>query len=51
MIQKAHDAGIRCNLFYTDTTEEAEYYYGIGVDAILTNNPLKVMAAAKTFMG
>lgn len=47
MIDKAHQAGIRCNLFFADTAEDAEHYYNLGIDAILTNSPLQVIEAAR----
>lgn len=37
LIQRAHEHGIVCNLFYTDTYEEARAYIGMGIDSILTN--------------
>lgn len=37
LIQKLHDAGIRCNLFYADTPENYKKYFAMGVDTILTN--------------
>jgi glycerophosphoryl diester phosphodiesterase len=46
MIAKAHAAGISCNLFYTDKAEEAAYYYGIGIDNILTNAVSEIIPVA-----
>lgn len=37
MIRKAHDHGIRCNVFWADHPEEAKKYLEMGVDCILTN--------------
>ncbi|MBQ0105690.1 MAG: hypothetical protein KBT47_06620, partial [Armatimonadetes bacterium] len=37
-IEKAHKYGIKVNLFYTDSREEAEKYLKMGVDCILTND-------------
>ncbi|MBO9598592.1 MAG: hypothetical protein J7559_12350, partial [Cohnella sp.] len=53
IVKKAHAAGIRCNLFYTNTAEAAEYYLGIGIDAILTDDPLQIMSVVnkKTHIG
>ncbi|MCU6708106.1 glycerophosphodiester phosphodiesterase family protein [Paenibacillus sp. J5C_2022] len=39
-VQRAHAAGIRCNLFYSDNPEETRRLFHIGIDAVLTNNPL-----------
>ena len=38
MIEKAHENGIICNVFYTDSPEEAETLLDMGIDVILTNN-------------
>ena len=38
MVDKAHAHGIRCNVFYADTPEEAKQYLDMGIDTILTNN-------------
>ena len=35
---KAHEHGIRCNVFYADDPEEAKQYLDMGIDTILTNN-------------
>ena len=37
LINKLHDAGIRCNLYYADTFENYEKYFNMGVDTLLTN--------------
>lgn len=37
MIDKAHQNGIICNLFYADTEKEAKEYLSMGIDTILTN--------------
>ncbi len=44
-IEKAHKNGIRVNLFYTDTAEEAAQYLAKGVDTILTNDYNRVSKA------
>jgi len=36
-IQKLHDAGICCNLFYADTFEDYQKYFEMGIDTLLTN--------------
>ena len=38
MVDKAHEHGIRCNVFYADDPEEAKQYLDMGIDTILTNN-------------
>lgn len=38
MIDKAHEHGIICNVFYADDTEEARRYLEMGIDVILTND-------------
>ena len=42
MIDLAHANGIRCNMFFSDDTEEAETFLRMGVDTILTNDYLKI---------
>lgn len=42
-IQKAHDAGIICNLFYADDPDEATTYYKMGIDSVLTNALAEVL--------
>ena len=46
-INKAHDAGIVCNLFYADDPDEAARYYEIGIDSILTNALAEVLPIAR----
>lgn len=38
MIKKAHENGIRCNVFWSDETELTEEYLSMGIDTILTND-------------
>ena len=38
MIDKAHEHGIICNVFYADDTDEAKRYLEMGIDTILTND-------------
>ncbi|MBQ3046846.1 MAG: hypothetical protein IJD54_02235 [Clostridia bacterium] len=47
MIDKAHDNGIICNVFYADDMEEAKRYLDMGIDVILTNDYLKIARAVK----
>ena len=35
---KAHESGIRCNVFWADDIEEAKNYLNMGIDTILTND-------------
>ncbi len=44
-IDKAHENGIRVNLFYSDRREEAAEYLALGVDTILTNDYNRVAKA------
>ncbi|MBP3927485.1 MAG: hypothetical protein J6D13_09990 [Clostridium sp.] len=37
LIQKMHDNGIRCNLYYADTLENYDRYFAMGIDTLLTN--------------
>lgn len=37
MIEKAHQYGIRCNMFWSDEPEEAKKFLSEGIDSILTN--------------
>ena len=45
MIEKAHAAGIRCNLFWADDPEEAKRWIAMGIDTVLTNDYLTVATA------
>ena len=47
MIKKAHENGIRCNLFESDDVDEAIKYLEMGMDTILTNEYLKISNAVK----
>lgn len=38
MIDKAHENGIICNVFWSDDPEEAERFLAMGIDVILTND-------------
>ncbi len=37
MIDKAHEHGIICNVFFADNVDEAKQYLSMGIDTILTN--------------
>ena len=45
MIKKAHEHGIRCNVFFADDIDEARKYIDMGIDTILTNDYLKISTA------
>ncbi len=36
-IRLAHEHGIRCNLFYANTVEDAQKYLSMGIDTVLTD--------------
>ena len=37
LIRRMHSDNIRCNLFYADTYEDYDKYFGMGIDTLLTN--------------
>ncbi len=45
MIDKAHAHGIKCNVFFADTPEDAQKYLDMGADTVLTNDYLKISRA------
>ncbi len=45
MIDKAHENGIKCNVFFADDPDEARVYLQMGVDCILTNDYLSIQNA------
>lgn len=45
MIDKAHEHGILCNVFFADDPEEAKRYLAMGIDTILTNDYLRIATA------
>lgn len=47
MIDKAHEYGIICNVFWSDDVDEAKSFLDMGVDVILTNNYLKISQILK----
>lgn len=47
MIDKAHDNGIICNVFYADDPDEANRYLEMGIDTILTNDYGRISAIVK----
>ncbi len=42
MVDKAHQNGIRCNVFWADEEDLAREYLDMGIDCILTNDYLKI---------
>jgi len=44
-IRRAHEAGMLCNLFYSDEPADAMAYLRHGIDVILTNCPQVLLAA------
>lgn len=37
LIDRLHGEGIRCNLYFADTHEDYDTYFGMGIDTLLTN--------------
>jgi glycerophosphoryl diester phosphodiesterase len=37
-VDKAHAAGLRCNVFYANDPEEAKRYFKMGIDTVLTDD-------------
>lgn len=48
-INKAHQNGILCNVFWSDDPNEAKEYLKMGIDTILTNDYLTIYNAIKDF--
>ena len=47
---KAHEHGIRCNVFWADDAGEARRYFEMGIDTVLTNDYLAIYnAVSKDF--
>ena len=42
LIDKCHENGIRCNMFWSDDPEEAKKFLEMGIDCILTNDYQRV---------
>ncbi len=45
MIDRAHENGIRCNVFWSDDPEEAKDFLAMGIDTVLTNDYLAISEA------
>ena len=44
-VDKAHAAGIRCNVFYANDAEEAKRYFEMGIDTVLSDDYHIISAA------
>ena len=49
LIDKAHENGIICNVFYTDDPKRTIELLDLGVDTILTNDYLKIANVVKEY--
>lgn len=47
MIEKAHEHGIKCNVFWSDEPKETKELIELGVDTILTNDYNRISACVK----
>lgn len=47
MIEKAHEHGIICNVFWSDDVKETEEFLELGIDTILTNDYIVVSQTVK----
>ena len=48
-IQRAHENGITCNVFFADDPEEAKHYFDLGADTVLTNDYYRIATVAKSY--
>jgi glycerophosphoryl diester phosphodiesterase len=44
-VDKAHKAGLRCNVFFANDVEEAKRYFEMGIDTVLTDDYQIISAA------
>ena len=49
MIEKAHANGIRCNIFWSDSPDEAVRFLELGADTILSNDYYIVADAVRKY--
>lgn len=49
-IIKAHNNGIKYNVFWADDPKEAVEYLKMGIDTILTNDYLQISRAVKKYV-
>lgn len=47
-VDKAHEHGIKCNVFWADEPEEARRYLDMGIDTILTNDYNRISQVLKS---
>lgn len=47
MIDKAHEHGIKCNVFFSDNEEETRKFLKMGIDTILTNDYNRISQIVK----
>ena len=47
MINKAHDNGILCNIFWSDDEDETREFLRMGIDTILTNEYVRIAGVVK----
>ena len=45
LVERAHAAGLRVNVFFADDPEEAKRFLEMGVDTVLTNDYQPISAA------
>jgi glycerophosphoryl diester phosphodiesterase len=50
MIDRAHENGIRCNVFYADKPADAERYLAMGIDTVLTNDYHRISQVVKRYI-
>lgn len=49
MIDRAHAAGMRCNVFWSDDPEETRQFLEMGIDTILTNDYFRIAQVVRDF--
>ena len=49
MIDRAHKAGIKCNVFFSDDPEETVKFLDMGIDTILTNDYNRISQAVEMY--
>ena len=49
MIDKAHDNGLICNVFWSDDAKEAKEFLDMGIDVILTNDYNRISQVVEQF--
>jgi len=49
MVEKAHENGILCNVFWADTEEDTRSYLEMGIDTILTNDYWRISQIVKEY--